>query len=215
MGNLCQKKYSESCSRNKDPILKVLEQELPRHGTVLEIASGTGEHSVYFTENLPPLAWLPTDMDASALNSIRAWWWEAQYRNIMTPIKLDVTEDLWPVDEAPPPLPITSVVCINMTHISPWEATEGLMKGAGRLLPQGEGILYLYGPYRVDGKHTSQSNEDFDGWLKGQDESWGIRDQQEIIDLAQKHELVFDKSVKMPANNFSLIFKRQLYPENE
>ncbi|WP_138380529.1 DUF938 domain-containing protein [Luteithermobacter gelatinilyticus] len=204
---MTRKQTSPAAERNKGPILEVLKDTLPRYGTVLEIASGTGQHAVYFTEHLPPLLWQPTDPDPEARTSIRDWWWEVQLKNILPPLDLDVCKTPWPVEITPPPEPITSIVCINMIHISPWAACVALMEGAGRLLPP-EGILYLYGPYRLDGNHTAPSNAEFDRWLKNQNPEWGVRDLGHVRQMAAKNGLEFVRTVAMPANNLSVIFRK-------
>jgi hypothetical protein len=207
MNNLVQKKHAPATERNRDYILDVLKDCLPDHGTVLEIASGTGQHATCFVEHLPNHYWQPSDPDQNSRNSISAWWWDVQLNNILPPLNINTQDDIWPVENIAPPLPITAMVCINMIHISPWASTVGLMKGAARILPQ-DGILYLYGPYKIDGKHTAPSNELFDINLHDQNAEWGIRDLNDIKDLATEHGLSFIKTIKMPANNLSVIFKK-------
>ncbi len=207
MSNLAQKKHAPATNRNREPILDVLTNCLPDHGTILEIASGSGQHAVHFTRHLPGHYWLPSDPDKASRNSIRAWWWEIQLNNILPPLNIDATRDVWPVENSNLPLPITAMVCINMIHISPWAATIGLMKGAARILPE-DGILYLYGPYKVDGNHTAPSNEAFDKDLRSRNEEWGIRDLNDVIALAGDHGLSFVKYIQMPANNLSVIFRK-------
>jgi SAM-dependent methyltransferase len=189
-------------ARNREPILAVLRRVLPAQGTVLEIASGTGEHAVHFAAALPGLTWQPTDPDPDALRSIAAWRAMTKLPNVLPPIELDVTSQTWPVARA------DAVVCINMIHISPWRATEGLMAGAERLLSAG-GVLFLYGPYKEGGRHTAPSNEAFDADLRSRNPEWGVCDLDDVKSLAGKHGLDFVERVAMPANNLSVVFRRR------
>lgn len=189
-------------ARNRDPILAVLRRFLPSRGTVLEIASGTGEHAVYFARHLPHLIWQPTDPDADALASILAHRSAANLPNLHAPARLDVTASDWPISQA------DAVVAINMIHISPWTAAQGLMAGAARLLPAG-GLLYLYGPFKENGIHTAPSNAAFDASLRARDPQWGVRDIDDVVTLAAEHGFDFIERVAMPANNLSLVFRRR------
>jgi SAM-dependent methyltransferase len=193
---------SPAVSRNRDPILAVLRRVLPAHGTVLEIASGTGEHAVYFAAALPHLTWQPTDPDADARASIAAYREAAQLPNLKPVLALDACAPAWPVTHA------DAIVSINMIHIAPWSAAEGLMAGAGRLLAPG-GVLYLYGPFKENGVHTAPSNAAFDASLRTRDPEWGVRDVGEVAALAQRNGLKLIDRVAMPANNLSLVFERQ------
>lgn len=193
---------SPSTARNRDPILDILRPRLPASGLVLEIAAGAGEHAVHMARALPGLEWRPTDPDPVALDSIGAWRKAAGLPNLLAPLILDASQpDAWPVDRA------DAVVCINMVHISPWSATEGLMTGAGRILPPG-GMLYLYGPYRETGVPTAASNEAFDADLRRRNPAWGLRDLDEVTALAGAHGLALSERIAMPANNLSLVFRR-------
>lgn len=193
---------SPSVARNRDPILEVIRRVLPRTGTVLEIASGTGEHAVHFAAALPHLTWQPTDQDEQALSSIAAHRVASGSPNLLAPLRLDAATSDWPVERA------DAVVAINMIHISPWRATQGLMAGAGRVLPPG-GVLYLYGAYRENGAHTAPSNEAFDQDLRSRNSEWGIRDLEEVVELAGNHGLELVERIPMPANNLSVVFQRQ------
>ena len=193
--------YHAHVARNRQPILDVLVRALPRAGLVLEIASGSGEHAVFFAENLSSLRWQPTDADAGALASIAAHRAAAGLSNLLEPLRLDTAAEHWPIDSA------DALVCNNMVHITPWRVTEGLIAGAGRTLRAG-GILYLYGPYRIDGRHTAASNKDFDAWLKAQNPEWGIRGLAAVTALARRHGLRLTERLAMPANNLSVIFRR-------
>jgi SAM-dependent methyltransferase len=192
---------SAAAARNRDPILTVLREVLPSRGFVLEIASGTGEHAAYFAANLPDLTWQPTDPDPEALASIGAHRAAAGIPNLLPPLKLDATAPAWPIETA------DAVVSINMVHIAPWSATEGLMAGAGRILGPG-GVLYLYGPYRERATPTAPSNDAFDASLRGRNPEWGLRFVEDVCRLAETHGLVLDRRVEMPANNLSLVFTR-------
>jgi Protein of unknown function (DUF938) len=194
--------FAPSVARNRDPILEVLRQHVPAKGLVLEIASGTGEHAVHFAQHLgPDLIFQPTDPDAEARASIDAWVDEVKLPNVRPAIAFDVSGASWPLDHA------DVVLCINMIHISPWEATVGLVSGSGRIVPR-SGKLILYGPYRRDGRHTAPSNEAFDLDLRARNESWGIRDLEAVVELAKAHGFKAPVIKAMPANNLTLIFER-------
>lgn len=187
--------------RNRDPILAVLREVLPPSGTVLEIASGSGEHVIHFARHLPDLTFQPTDPTVDSLRSIAAWVASSNVPNILPPLRLLTTDQPWPVTAA------DAILCINMIHISPWASTEGLMRGAGSLLQPG-GVLYLYGPYRRGGGHTAPSNEAFDRQLKDQNPAWGVRDLEAVTDLAKSAGFRAPEITEMPANNLSLVFHR-------
>jgi SAM-dependent methyltransferase len=191
---------SPSVARNRDPILNVLRRVLQPTGTILEIASGTGEHAVHFASELPHLTWQPTDRDPEALRSISAHRASAGLPNLLAPLELDVAASAWPVERA------DAVVSINMVHIAPWAAAEGLMAGAARVLAPGN-MLFLYGPFREDGRHTAPSNAVFDESLRARNPEWGVRDLRDVEALARQHGFVLAERVAMPANNFSVIFQ--------
>lgn len=190
-----------AAARNREPILRVLGACLPHPALVLEIASGTGEHAVWFSSALPALTWQPTDQDPEALESIAAWRDTAGLPNLLPPLRLDASAKIWPVAQA------DAVVAINMVHIAPWAATQGLITGAKRVLPSG-GLLYLYGPFREGGVHTAASNAAFDADLRARNPAWGIRDLDEITALAGRHGIDGPERIAMPANNLSLVFRR-------
>ena len=193
--------YFPHVARNREAILQVLRRVLPPQGLVLEVASGGGEHAAYFAERLRSLIWQPSDLDPRSLASIAAHRTAADAPNLLAPVCLDATSEQWPVESA------DALVCINMIHISPWVVSEGLMAGARRVLRMG-GVIYLYGPYKIDGRHTAQSNEEFDAWLRTQNAQWGVRDFADMADLAARNDFVLIETVPMPANNLSIIFKR-------
>ncbi len=193
------KQHAPATERNREPIREVLARELPGSGSVLEIASGSGEHAVWFAAAFPALRWQPTDPEPSALASIAAWRDEAALSNLAAPVALDVIA-AWPITAA------DAIVCINMIHISPWESSLALFAGAGAVLPPG-GLLYTYGPYRFDGQ-TSESNEAFDRSLRSRDPRWGVRDVRELTIAAGEQALILRGVVAMPANNHSLLFRR-------
>jgi hypothetical protein len=191
-----------AAARNRDPILQVLRDYLPMPASVLEIASGSGEHAVWFSRALPLATWQPSDRDAGAMASIAAWQEASDLPNLRPPVTLDASDpDSWPIDRA------DAIVAINMIHISPWAATEGLLAGADRILPP-EGLLFCYGPFRVNGAHTAPSNAAFDADLRARNPEWGIRDLSDIAALAVRNDLVLAERIAMPANNFTLIFRR-------
>lgn len=189
-------------ARNAGPIAEVLAEILPAHGLVLELASGTGEHVLHFAQEFPRLLWQPSDPEPASLRSIEAWRGDSGLFNLLPAISLDARAAEWPVPAA------DAILCINMIHISPWSATVGLMRGAGRLL--GEGApLYLYGPYRQDGVETAPSNEAFDESLRERDPEWGLRELEAVEEEAGKQGLRLDRVVEMPANNLSVIFRKK------
>lgn len=188
--------------RNRDPIWAVLERTLPPRGLVLEIASGSGEHVRHFAAMSPPdLMFQPTDADAAARASIDSWAALTELANIAPAIALDAGDPQWPVTAA------DAVICINMIHIAPWSAAQGLVQGAARILPAG-GLLYLYGPFRRDGQHTSPGNSEFDAALQAQNPAWGVRDLEAVAALAQAHGFASPLIEDMPANNLSVLFHR-------
>ena len=193
------RRYAGATQRNRVPILDVLRRVLPAEALVLEIASGSGEHAQFFAQSLPRVRWQPSDVDPAALASITAWC--ADVPNVRPPLALDVTHATWPVGHA------DAVVCINMIHITPWPTCDGLMRGGSRVLPA-EGVLYLYGPYRIGGAHTAPSNAAFDERLRGENAAWGVRDLEAVVARAEAHGLRFEEQETMPANNLSLSFRR-------
>jgi SAM-dependent methyltransferase len=193
---------SPSTARNREPILRVLEARLPADARVLEIASGAGEHAVFLARALPQVRWRPTDRDPEARASIAAWRTAADLPNLEPPLALDAADpEGWP-DE-----PADAVVCINMIHIAPWTAAEGLMAGVGRRLPTG-GRLFLYGPFVESDVPTAPSNLAFDESLRARDPAWGLRHLDEVVALAARHALVLEERIAMPANNLTLVFAK-------
>lgn len=189
-------------ARNRDPILVVLKRVLPPAGLVLEIASGSGEHAVHVAAAMPGLRWQPSDPAPAALASIAAHARAAGLSNLWPPLSLDAAAPTWPVDRA------DAIVVINMIHIAPWSATQGLMAGAGRVLPE-DGPLVLYGPFTEDGRHTAPSNADFDADLRARDPAWGVRDLAAVSQVALACGLRLSERVEMPANNLVLVFRRE------
>ncbi|NJK64115.1 MAG: DUF938 domain-containing protein [Synechococcaceae cyanobacterium SM2_3_1] len=202
-----QRRFAPATQRNRDPILACLQRYLPPEGTVLEVASGTGEHAVYFAPHLASRVWQPTEADPLLCDSIRAWTEHCPATNLKPPLLLNVQDSPWPLEDSPPQPPITALVNINMIHIAPWSACLALMGGAGRLLPKG-GVLYLYGPFQREGSHTAPSNAEFDQHLRLQDPAWGVRPLEEVTAAAAQEKLQLLAVESMPANNFSVIFQR-------
>ena len=190
-----------SPERNKQPILAVLVRVLPPRGLVLEIGSGTGQHVAHFAKALPALTFQPSEMDVERHASIEAWAAAGNLLNVKRPLAIDVTKHPWPMSAA------DAVVCINVIHISPWEVTLALMAGAGKILPAG-GVVVTYGPYMHGGVHTSQSNEAFDESLRARNPLWGVRDIDEVAEVAGNEGLALEKAVAMPANNFTLVWRK-------
>ena len=188
-------------ARNRDPILAVLGRVLPPSGTVLEVASGTGEHAAYLAARLPGLTWQPSDADPGAVDVIGRRVATSGAANLLAPLLLDTRAEAWPLRQA------EALVCVNMIHIAPWAASAGLMQGAGRLLAEG-GVLYLYGPYKIGGRHTAPSNAAFDDSLRRQNPEWGVRDLDAVTAEAEANGLALAETVAMPANNLSVVFTR-------
>lgn len=192
--------FAPAAQRNRGPILDVLREELPASGLVLEIASGTGEHVAHFARNLPASTFQPTDPDARARASVAAWIAASGLGNIRPPLDLDVRRTPWPLAQA------DALVCINMIHISPWEATESLFATASALLPEGAPLV-TYGPYKREGAHTAPSNVEFDASLRATDPAWGVRDLEAVAACAAKNGFSAPRIVEMPANNLTLVFR--------
>ena len=195
------KRHAPATERNRDAITAVLREVLPERGLLLEVAAGTGEHAAYLAPLFPDLRWQPSDPDPAALSSIEAWQADAGADNLLPPIFLDAAAETWPIDSA------QAILCINMVHISPWTATEGLMRGAGRLL-SARAPLVLYGPYRRANVATAPSNEAFDGSLKARNPAWGLRDLEAVQAEAAGQGLGFERLFEMPANNLTLVFRK-------
>ena len=195
------RQYAPATLRNRDPILAVLRNVLPASGVILEIASGSGEHVVHFAENFPNLAFQPSDPDPDALQSIAAWIAATGAANVRAPIVLDASQSPWPIESA------DGIICINMVHISPWEATLGLIKGAAAILAP-NAPLYLYGPYKRAGFATAPSNEAFDRSLRHRNPAWGLRELEAVVKVAQSVGFSAPDITEMPANNLSVVFRR-------
>lgn len=196
------KKFAPATQRNREPIRKVLEAELPEGGgLLLEIAAGTGEHAVYLSPAFPQWQWQPSDPDPDALASIAAWREEEGEDNLLPPIRLDASAAQWPVESA------DAMLCVNMTHISPRAASEGLFAAAGRMLPVGAPLV-IYGPFIEAGVETTQSNLDFDASLKARNQAWGLRELAWIDELAAANGLQRTARHAMPANNLTLVYRK-------
>jgi hypothetical protein len=193
--------FTASAERNKGPILDVLARVLPTRGVVLELASGTGQHVSHFAKAFSGLTWQPSDPDAELRESIALRARAERLPNVNPPIDLEVTRLPWPLRTA------DALVCINLIHVAPWSATLTLFEGANALL-QAQHVLFLYGPYRRYGRHTSESNGQFDSDLRAHNPEWGLRDLEAVSDVAGRAGFVLAEIVDMPANNFSLVFKR-------
>ncbi|MEZ5947330.1 MAG: DUF938 domain-containing protein [Hyphomonas sp.] len=201
------RRYAPSTARNREPIRDVFAAEGLVDGRALEIASGTGEHGAFLTDAFEGLVWTYSDIDAEGRVSQAAWKAAAGHGRLMGPLTIDVSTDEWAWTE---PGAWDLLVCINMTHISPFNATTGLLRGAGRLLRPG-GHLFLYGPYARNGE-IAPSNAAFSENLKSRHPDWGVRDlDREIVPLAEAAGLALANVVAMPANNLSVIFRRQDY----
>ena len=193
------RRYAAATQRNREPLLAVLARHVRPGDGVLEIASGSGEHAVYFAAHLPVSRWQPTDADPEARASIDAWAAVTPVVTLAPALPLDVCQRAWPVEAA------DVVLAVNMIHIAPWEATMALFAGAAELSPR---VVVLYGPYRRGGAHTAPSNEEFDQWLHARDYRWGVRDLEAVEAEAAKHGFHLVEIVEMPANNLTVVFER-------
>ncbi len=190
---------SPAAARNRQPILAVLSQVLPDQAVVLEVASGSGEHAVHCAQARPGWTWQPSDPNPEARASISAWRSHVGLGNLREPLPLDVS-GIWPSG------PFDAVVAINLVHISPWEITEALMARSAQRLGEG-GVLFLYGPYRRDGRHAAESNAAFDADLKARDPRWGVRDLERVVAAAHPHGFMLEQAIEMPANNLSVVLR--------
>jgi hypothetical protein len=201
MNAVDQRRSAPHVARNSGAIIDVLKGVLPSTGLVLELASGSGEHALAFARAFPCLNWQPSDADPAALQSIDAWRQAEALPNLHKAVELDAAAADWPISGA------SAILCINMVHISPWPATQGLLAGAARLLGQ-DAPLYLYGAYRRQGLPTAASNEAFDASLRARDPRWGLRRLEDVAAEAMHHGLRLDGVIEMPANNLSVVFRR-------
>lgn len=188
-------------ARNRDAILGLLQEALPDTGLVLEIGSGSGEHTAYFAPRFPVLTWQPSDLDTRLQASIAAHAKASGAANVRPPLLLDVTETPWPISAA------DAIFSANMIHIAPWRAALALLQGAGERLRPG-GCLILYGPFMRRGRHTAPSNEAFDRSLRRQDPEWGVRDLETVEEAAAEHALSADRIEELPANNLGVVFRK-------
>lgn len=196
--------HAPATARNRDAILAVLRSVLPPTGTVLEIASGSGEHAVHFAAALPGLTFRPSDPAREALDSIAAWTTQAGVSHVLPPLRIDATDPAWPATLPPDETP-AAILCINMIHIAPWAATEGLIRGAGALLPSGAKLI-LYGPFRRPGRPLEPGNAAFDESLRERDPAFGLRDLGAVTVLASAAGFGEPEVIEMPANNLTVVF---------
>ncbi len=194
------KPFSESCEQNKLPILAVLQEALAKHRVLLEIGSGTGQHAVFFAQQLPHLEWHTSDVSANH-PGIRQWLAESPRPNLHGPYALDVNQGEWPLTN------VDALFSANTTHIMDWPSVVKLFAGIGRVLVP-EGRVCLYGPFNYNGQYTSESNAHFDQWLKVRDPLSGIRDFEAMNVLAGEQGLDLLKDYPMPANNRILVWQK-------
>ncbi|MEL6495877.1 MAG: DUF938 domain-containing protein [Cyanobacteria bacterium J06623_7] len=200
-----ERQYAPATQRNREPILKILSEVIPPQSNILEIASGTGEHAVFLSSRLQSSRWIPSDASSQALESIAAWRNTSSSDNLDLPLSIDVARVGWQQQLVEQEIDV--VVNINMIHISPWQACLGLLVGVEQILAPG-GILYLYGPFKREGKHTAPSNASFDLSLRDRNPLWGVRDLEAVVDAAADQNLKLERIIPMPANNLSVIFSR-------
>jgi len=205
---MSDKPYSPASERNRDPILAVLREHFADRQRVLEIGSGTGQHAIAFASRLPGITWWPTDLNDNHLRSIAAWRAHAKIPDVQAPARLDVSASDWKLHELGLPTSFAAIFCANVIHIAPWRVAEGLFAGAARYL-QSCGRLYLYGPFKRDGKHTALSNSIFDTSLRDRDPEWGVRDIADVEKLGLGVGFALIETVPMPANNLILVFEKR------
>ena len=192
--------YSASAERNRQPILDVLNGLLTENGEVLEIGSGTGQHAVYFSQNLSGITWQPSDR-AQNLQILKAQFAQHSNASLKPVIALNVLESEWPDTR------FVAVYSANTAHIMPWKAVEAMFQGVSACL-RPAGLFCLYGPFNINGQFTSDSNQQFDGRLRSENALMGIRDLEAIETLASRHQLILEQRITMPANNFILVFRK-------
>ena len=200
--------------RNHEPIWAVLQKFLAgKSGDAVEAGSGTGQHVVHFAKHTPGIVWWPSDLNENHLKSIEAWRAYSALPNIRPPLRIDLTDPAWcqAMHDGSGPAELLAVFCANVIHIAPWPVAEGLFAGAGRYL-RADGRLFLYGPFKRDGKHTAMSNAVFDTSLREQDAEWGVRDITDVEKLAAGVGLALIEKLPMPANNMILVFGRSNVP---
>jgi hypothetical protein len=196
--------------RNHQAIRTVLERHLAgKSGEVVEAGSGTGQHVVDLARHMPQIIWWPSDLNEQHLKSIAAWRKHAALPNIRPPLRIDLSDPAWcsPMHDDSGPGKLLAVFCANVIHIAPWPVAEGLFGGAARYL-RADGRLFLYGPFKRDGKHTADSNAAFDASLREANPAWGVRDIAELEQLAATVGLRLVETNEMPANNLLLVFER-------
>lgn len=196
-----EKPFSQACENNKDPILSVLKRVFANARRVLEIGSGTGQHSVHFAPNLAHLEWYTSDLTEN-LAGIRLWMEEQPSENLFPPTVLDVNASDWPIED------FDAVFSANTAHIMHWPDVESMFRGVARYLPTG-GRFALYGPFSYDGVHTSESNARFDLSLRARDPRMGVRDFDALEELADQGSLVLLEDNEMPANNRTLVWEKR------
>jgi SAM-dependent methyltransferase len=197
--------------RNHAPIWAVLQKFLAgKSGDVLEAGSGTGQHVVHFARHSPDIIWWPSDLNAAHLKSIAAWRADAGLTNVRPALRIDLSDPEWcsAMQDGSGPGKLLAVFCANVIHIAPWRVAEGLFTGVARHL-RSDGRLFLYGPFKRDGKHTALSNAVFDTSLRERDAEWGVRDIADLEKLGLSEGLALIETVPMPANNLILVFARR------
>lgn len=200
------RRQAPAVQRNREPILEVLQRHLPASGRVLELASGTGEHAVFFCSHFKELTWQPTDVDPANLDSIAAWREFSALDNLLPPLVVDLIGE-----PTPGTARYAAAFCANLIHIAPWIVCQHLMQFVGKVL-ENNARFVMYGPYKVDGQHTAESNVAFEQWLWSQSADYGVRDLADVVAEANKNQLELLERVAMPANNFCLVFTKRELP---
>jgi len=197
-----------AADRNRDDVFAVLREVLPGSGTILEIASGGGQHAAHFAAALPGIVWQPSDASPDRLALMAERFADLEIQNLRAPMLLDVGADAWPIEQRPCDPPVTGIVNVNMIQVAPWSICLALLAGAARLMATG-GVLYMYGPFVRDGVHMSEGNAEFDRSLRARNPEWGLRDLTDVCRAAEEAGLILDRVVEMPVNNLSVVFRAQ------
>lgn len=198
-----RRRSAPAVARNREPLLAVLRRFFPEQGRVIELASGTGEHAAFFGAQLPRLSWQPSDLDPENLESIAAWREMSEHGNVLAPLQLDLMQAL-----ATPSAAYDAAFCANLIHIAPWAVCQHLMQFVGAALRAGARFV-MYGPFKLNGQHTAESNVAFEQWLLSKSDEYGVRNFEDVVAQARLHDLELLERVPMPANNFCIVFEKR------
>ena len=196
-----EKPFSQACENNKQPIVEVLQRVFAKREKVLEIGSGTGQHAVYCAPRLPHLVWQTSDLQENHVG-INDWIDEVPAKNLKRPLAIDANDQSWPIEEK-----VDGIFSANTLHIMSWHSVENLFKNLGKILAE-KPTVAIYGPFKYNGEFTTQSNANFDIWLKQQAPHQGVRDFEKVNQLAENMGLKLVEDNAMPANNQLLVWNK-------